>query len=190
MKFITRPPHFIAFFLLVTGLTCLWLSALTTHADAAPEPISIAADQMVSQERKNVVVFKGSVDASQGDLVIKSDKMTVYYSEKNNDAAVDKSSQVKKLICTGKVKITQGDWLGTGERMDYFAKERKVILSGNAKAFQGGNMVTGKTITYFLDEGRSIVDNPDTTTSQSGKQGGQTKPGRVKAVIQPEANSR
>ena len=65
---------------------------------------------------------------------------------------------MEKLICKDNVKITQGDWLGTGDRMDYFAKERKVVLTGNAKAWQGQNMVAGKTIIYYLDEKRSIVE--------------------------------
>jgi lipopolysaccharide export system protein LptA len=62
--------------------------------------------------------------------------------------------------------------------MDYFAKDRKVILSGDAKAWQGQNMVSGKTITYYLDDKRSIVEQ-DTS-----------KPGRVKAVIHPDSDSK
>ncbi|NLX19882.1 MAG: lipopolysaccharide transport periplasmic protein LptA [Desulfobulbus sp.] len=147
-------------------------------AEDAPAPISIEADRMISQENKNSVVFIGKVDARQGNLIIQSDEMTVYYTEKKDEQTTGTDSrftnQVDRLICTNNVKISEGDWLGTGDRMDYFAKERKAVLSGNAKAWQGQNMVSGKTIVYYLDEKRSVIEP-----------GAETK-GRVRAVIHPE----
>ena len=147
-------------------------------SEESSEPIRIEADRMVSQEQENSVVFIGNVDASQGQVTIRADEMTVYYSQNNKSQTKTQSSKVKKLICKGNVEVTQDDWLGTGRRMDYFAKDRKVILSGDAKAWQGQNMVSGKTITYYLDDKRSIVEQ-DTS-----------KPGRVKAVIHPDADSK
>lgn len=149
-------------------------------------PINIEADRMISQEQDNSVVFTGNVDARQGELIIRTDEMTVYYHQDDGKDGAGGSGRVRKLICKGNVQISQGDWLGTGNRMDYYAEDRKVILSGNAKAWQGQNMVAGKTITYYLDEGRSIVEGPATADSPAkGAEGG--KPGRVKAVIQPDA---
>jgi lipopolysaccharide export system protein LptA len=153
------------------------------HAvEEASPPITIEANRMVSQENRNTVLFLGKVDARQGNLTIRSEEMTVFYTEnKDGQASAEDSqptSQVEKLICKNNVKITQGDWLGTGDRMDYFAKERKVVLTGNAKAWQGRNMVAGKTIVYYLDEKRSVVE-PDASTN-----------GRVKAVIHPEAKKK
>lgn len=141
-------------------------------------PINIEADRMVSKEQSNTVVFTGNVDASQGKITIRTDEMTVHYEEEGSPGKdrkdKKKSSKVKRLVCIGNVEVTQDDWLGTGERMDYYADERKVVLTGNAKAWQGKNMVSGKTITYYLDEKRSIVEQD------------QSKPGRVRAVIQQD----
>jgi lipopolysaccharide export system protein LptA len=141
-----------------------------SEGDGAP-PINIEADRMVSKEQSNMVVFSGNVDASQGEITIRTDEMTVHYEERTSQNK-KKSSKVKQLVCIGNVQVTQGDWLGTGERMDYYAEERKVVLSGNSKAWQGKNMVSGKTITYYLDEKRSVVEQDA------------SKPGRVRAVIQ------
>lgn len=143
-------------------------------------PIHIEADRMVSQEQENSVVFLGNVDASQGELLIRTDEMTVYYTQDEQKSSSKGSGEVDKLICRGNVQISQGDWLGTSQRMDYFASDRRVVLSGNAKAWKGQNMVEGKTITYYLDEGRSIVEAPP-----AGNKGSK---GRVKAVIQPDSN--
>ena len=140
------------------------------------EPINIEADRMISQENDNTVVFIGNVDARQGSLTIRSDEMTVFYSDSKDGAGQQVSSQMEKLICINNVQVVQDDWLGTSDRMDYFAKERKVILSGNAKAWQGQNMVSGKTIIYYLDEKRSIVEQDEATR------------GRVRAVLHPDAD--
>jgi len=153
-------------------------AAAVGFSKESSEPIHIEADRMVSQEQKNSVVFIGNVDASQGKVTIRSDEMTVYYSQDDKAKPKSQSNKVKKMICRGNVEITQGDWLGTGNRMDYLAKDRKVILTGDAKAWQGQNMVSGKTIIYYLDEKRSIVKQD------------RNKPGRVKAVIHPESDSK
>jgi lipopolysaccharide export system protein LptA len=145
-------------------------------------PINIEADRMISQEEKNSVVFSGNVDASQGKVTIRTDEMTIYYEPNDPKKSENQSRKVEKMICIGNVEVTQEDWLGTGERMDYFADERKVILHGDAKAWQGKNMVSGKTITYYLDEKRSVVDRATATE-------GSKKPTRVRATIVPKSNS-
>jgi lipopolysaccharide export system protein LptA len=168
--------------ILLLLITVLALLSPAFAAQEGDQPISIEADRMVSQENQNIVVFLGKVDARQGNLIIRADKMTVYYSAKTGKESGQNSdkptSKVEKLICTTNVKITQGDWLGTGDRMDYFAQERKVILSGNAKAWQGQNMVAGKTITYYLDEKRSVVEQDERSK------------GRVRAVIHPQTKKK
>lgn len=156
-------------------LFCCLLSVASPTWAAEKAPINIEADRMVSLEQKNSVLFSGNVLASQADVRIRSKEMTVYYS----DAGKGKEQEVKKLLCVGNVEITKGDWLGTGEKMDYLAPERKVILSGNAKAWQGKNQVTGETIVYYLDEGRSEV-----VPSKAGAAG--KKAGRVSATIIPK----
>ena len=164
--------------LTILAAACLLLIVPTAGLCGEQAPIHIEADRMVSQEQNNSVVFIGNVDASQGKVTIRADEMTVYYTQGDKAKTKSTSSQVKKLVCRGNVEITQDDWLGTAKRMDYFAKGRKVVLTGDAKAWQGQNMVSGKSIVYYLDEKRSVVEQD------------KTKPGRVKAVIHPESDSK
>lgn len=154
-----------------------FLSTLV-FAESSSAPIHIEADRMISQEDRNSVVFLGKVDARQGNVTIRSEEMTVYYAQTKDKSGKNGSNQVDRLICKKNVEVIQDDWIGTSNRLDYYAKERKVILSGDAKAWQGQNMVTGKTITYFLDEGRSIVEQDP------------TKSGRVKAVLHPSSEKK
>jgi lipopolysaccharide export system protein LptA len=158
--------------------TLLLLLLLTTPAWSAnpsnKSPINIEADRMVSLEQKNSVLFSGNVVATQADVRIRANEMTVFYA----DSGKEQGQEVTKINCVGKVEVTRGDWLGTGDTMDYLAPERKVILSGGAKAWQGKNQVVGETITYFMDEGRSEVTPSQATTGKKG--------GRVNATIIPK----
>jgi len=171
-----------------TGALLFYSSAGAVNDSSAP--IHIEADRMISQEQENSVLFMGNVVAKQGGLIIRTDEMTVFYVQKDSGTGMKNTSQVKKLICKGNVEISQGDWIGTGKRMDYYARDRKVVLSGDAKGWQDQNMVSGKTITYYLDEGRSIVEGPATAGSKTGTEKDDGKPGRVKAVIHPDSDSK
>ena len=165
-------------YILISTLLLLCHSSFTWAASA---PITIEADHMTSLEADSNVLFSGNVDASQADVRIRADKMTVFYTA----AGKGKKQEVERLRCEGNVEITKGEWLGTGKTMNYLSKERKVILSGGAKAWQDTNLVTGNTIIYYLDEGRSEVigGKPSTTVDpQTGKQ----QSGRVRATLTPQ----
>lgn len=158
---------------------------------AGSAPISIEADSMSSKEKSNSVFFKGNVDARQGDVQIRSDEMTVYYSMLQDDkgkkgkpkTSPGTTQQVEKLICKGNVEITRAEWLGTSNQMDYLAKKRQVILKGNAKAYQGQNMVSGDKIVYYIDEGRSEVIGQDNQTKTVMGEKKKKKKSRVNMTI-------
>lgn len=124
------------------------------------EPIQIESDRMESVDGENAIFFSGRVVAHQGELVVHSDEMTVYYLSEEEKAALPPGDQrrLKKLFATGNVKIETEGWIGTGRRMDYFELERKVYLTGDAKVWQDDNLVTGEAVTMYLDEGKSIVE--------------------------------
>lgn len=153
-------------------------------------PIFVEADHMTSLEAKSSVLFKGNVDAKQGDVRIRSDEMTVYYtqakksqSKKKNRKPGTAKQQVEKLVCVGNVEVTRDEWLGTSKKMYYLSKKRQVILIDDAKAWQGPNMVSGEKIIYYLDENRSEVigSTKTTVTDKNNKK----KSPRVKMTIIP-----
>ena len=170
-------------------IVCL-LGLYQTDIQAADDPINIEADRMTSTEKSSSVTFIGDVDAKQGDVRIRCDKMVVYYTDNKagkakkakKSAGKDTTSQIDKLICTGNVEITRAEWLGTSRIMHYLAKERQVILTDHAKAWQGQNMVSGDKIIYYLDEGRSEVIGGRPKT-QLGKKDSDKKSSRVNMTI-------
>jgi lipopolysaccharide export system protein LptA len=93
----------------------------------------------------------------------------------------DATQQIEKLICDGNVKLTQKDWLGTSDKMVYYADKRQVVLSGNAQAWQDQNKVAGEKIIYYMDEGRSEVVGGTTVTVKDGEK--KKEKSRVKMTI-------
>ena len=183
--------------LLLSILTIVFFGVAGWVVDvfANDAPIHIESNRMTSTEKSNSVVFSGDVDAKQGDVRIRSDEMTVFYnSQESPTKQKDKkkptpqtekkaTQQVEKMICTGNVEVTRGEWLGTSKKMIYLSKERQVILTDNAKAWQGQNMVSGDKIIYYLDEGRSEVIGGSKATTAGDSDGGKKKPSRVNMTI-------
>jgi lipopolysaccharide transport protein LptA len=105
--------------------------------------------------------------------------MTVLYTKTgprpDASAGTDKgpAQEIEKITAKGNVKIVQGDWVATGDTMDFNADERIVILAGGARTWKGQNMVSGEKIVLYLDEGKSVVEG----ISSEGE--------RVKAFIYP-----
>lgn len=176
-------------FIFCSYLAIFLLFITFSSALADDAPINIEANHMTSTEKSNSVIFTGEVDATQADVRIRSDKMTVYYTpkeaapKKKTKAKTGGTQQVEKMVCTGNVEITRGEWLGTSKKMVYLSKERQVILTGNAKAWQGQNMVSGEKIIYFLDEGRSEVVGERTSTTIGKNKDDKKKPSRVNMTI-------
>jgi lipopolysaccharide export system protein LptA len=141
------------------------------------QPIHIEADKMVSRQQENAVVFSGNVRATQGELILNADTMTVYHNKEKQETNENKGGQgkIKKMIATGNVKLTNNGWVATGDRVEFYSQTRKVILKGNTKVWQGNNIITGETIELDLDADTTIIE-PDTE-----------KGGRVKAFFYPDS---
>ncbi|MFV0436721.1 MAG: lipopolysaccharide transport periplasmic protein LptA [Desulfopila sp.] len=184
-----------SFFALFFCTTLLVGALAVSKAMAEDPPITVEADHMTSIEKESSVIFTGEVDARQGNVRIRTDKMIVYYTEKGTTdqktaqqateqppQQTDAKQKVEKMVCNGNVQVTQDDWLGTSKDMVYMAKTRQFVLIGDAKAWQGKNMVSGDKIIYYLDEKRTEVV-ADNTVAGKPKNGQGKDQGRVKMTI-------
>jgi lipopolysaccharide export system protein LptA len=119
------------------------------------EPIHIAANQLDFDYQSNRVTYKGSVRATQGELVIDSDTLTVTFDR----AEDDKQAQLREVIAQGNVVITQGTRTATGGTAVFSQTKRQVILLQDPVLRDGPNEVSGDRIIVYLDEGRSVVES-------------------------------
>lgn len=133
--------------------------------------VRVVSDRMVAETLSNKVVFSGNVKATQNDVVIYAQKLTLFYvrGEKGTTKGIDRAE------IEGNVRIIQQDRMATADKGLFLNRERRIVLSGQAEVHQGGNVVKGDEIIYLLEENRSIVKSaPDS---------------RVKAVIRPKGEA-
>ncbi len=126
----------------------------------------ITSNTMTASNETNQAIFRGNVKMIQEELIVHSDIMIVYFTEKpsSGSSAISQpsSQQSKKEIrfiqAKGHVKITKGESRATCERAIYDKKAEKVILRGSPVAWQAGTRISGPKMTMFLKENRSVVE--------------------------------
>lgn len=140
-------------------------------------PIEISADRLEAYDAKKVVLFSGNAVATQGDRVIKAEKIFLYYKKEERESGreslrdIGKTGDLEKIEAKGHVSVSQGDRLVTGEQAVYYQDSQKIVMTGNAVMQQGSNIVRGDKIEVFLNENRGVVEAAENK--------------RVKATIYP-----
>jgi lipopolysaccharide export system protein LptA len=136
-------------------------------------PITITADGLEYDYKSNIVVYRGDVLATQDQVKLRSDTLTVTFASQapgNPPAAGRGSQRVDQIVAVGKVRIDHGTRWATGGRAVFDQSKRTLVLSETPILHDGGNEVAGDRVIVYLDEDRSVVE------------GGRK---RVKAVLQP-----
>lgn len=146
------------------------------------QPIEIVSDRMDAHNDKKLVIFSGNAVATQGDRVIKSDQLLLYYRKDSGKAEKspsktgnDMGGELEKIEAKGHVIITQAERIVTGDSAVFIQDTQKVVMTGNAVMQEGPNIIKGNKIIVFLNENRGIVESD------------QNK--RVRAVIYPDKDN-
>lgn len=126
-------------------------------------PVEIQSQQLEIMQQENKSIFSGDVVATQGDMTLSADELSVFFADEN---------QIDRLEAVGHVRFSQLDRIATSEKAIYHQLTGVLLLVGNATVKQGGNLVSGEEITFYVKENRSVVKG----SSQQ----------RVKAVIVQE----
>jgi len=143
------------------------------------KPIEIVSERLDAYREKDLVEFSGNVVATQGDRVIRSDSLMLFFKKKagTNGAAkgpTDSAGDIDRIVSKGNVRITEGDRVVTGEQAVYYADDQRIVVTGNPVMREGSNVVRGDRVTVLLNENRGVVE------SAEGK--------RVTATIFPDAS--
>ena len=131
-------------------LILVFLPSLVFAAEGSKQPINITSDSMEAETKTNKVTFKGNVLARQKDMTITSNELIATYT--------DGGKELREVVATGNVRITQQDKIAVADSALFLNTERKIVLTGNPKVWQGKDIVSGEKIIYFLDEDRTTVE--------------------------------
>ena len=127
------------------------------------DPIHIRSNGLEFLHEEQRVRYLGDVLVTQGDMTIKSDRLTVLYENgAANHAPVSgtgssRGQRLKSITAEGGVEITSNGRRATSNTAVFNEQKRTVTLRGNVVLQEGTNRVTGDVVTVFLDEKRSVV---------------------------------
>jgi len=153
-------------------------SAQKTIKAEKNQPIEIVSNRLDAYSEKRLVVFSGNAIATQGDRIIKSDRIMLYYKKDSREAdrigagGAGRAGDIEKIEAKGNVTVTQGERIVTGDDAVFYQEMQKIVVTGNAAMREGRNVIQGERIVVLLNENRGIVES-----------GGSKK---VKATIYPE----
>jgi len=133
------------------------VSALKDHD--VKEPVDISADRLEVQQKENIAVFSGNVVVTQTDLVLNSDRITVFYESK------DQGSEINRLDASGKVVLKSATEEISSTWGIYDLVERIITLGGNVELKRENGVIKGNRLQLNLDTGLITLASQDKNKS-------------------------
>jgi len=181
----------LAFGLLVAGAEAQQRrTGQQTKKSDADQPIEITADSLEVQQDKQLAVFRGRVQAVQGEMRLTADTLAVTYREQrtqqpqpqqrprqqqSGDGAM---GAISRIDATGNVFVSSPTETAQGLTGVYDVDKRVITLTGQVVLTRDKNVLRGENLVWNLETGVSRLDGGPTTAGGAG--------GRVKGVFVPQ----
>lgn len=158
---------------------------------SSDKPIEITADRLDVAQGERLATFAGNVNAVQGDLVLRSDRLKVYYGSAAGDGAQAARGaggpgnasppSIRRIEAEGGVVVTSPDEVAEGRSGVYDVANGTVTLTGAVVLTRQENVIRGDRLVYNLRTGRAEVtaDTPAVAEREGGR------PARVRALFVP-----
>ena len=142
-------------------------SALKGHNTNAP--VDVTSDRIEVQERADRAVFTGNVHATQADLTLDTQRLTVAYSTGQGNNNV----QINRLDAAGGVVVRDPSETAKGDLGVYDLDRKLITLIGNVQLTRDNNQVNGARLVIDLNSGRAVIDGgPPGVNSTGGRVSG------------------
>ncbi len=115
--------------------------------------VSISADELEANLRKDIVIFVGNVLVSQKDLTLNSDRITVFYQKGKNE-----KSSINRIDASGSVKLTTLTETINATWGIYDFTDKIITLGGKVVLKREDGEINGKRLVYNLDTGLITID--------------------------------
>lgn len=139
-------------------------------------PIEIASDTLEVFQNDHKAIFTGNVIATQGNINMRAEKMTVFYREEQAGQTEDAASQealgkgIYRIESEGKVFFTTPEETAQGDIAIYNVDTDTIDLQNNVYLTRGKNVLKGTKLVYNLATGRSVL-----TGGQSNQPGSRVR---------------
>ena len=126
--------------------------------------IHIVSDKMEVNSRKNLIVFIGNVEANQGKIKLKANRLEIYtletkrFGSKRKSTPKDRAGEIDRIVALGNVEMDQEKRrFATAARLEYRESTGIAVLTGNPRVWEGKNRLVGAKIELNLKEDKTIV---------------------------------
>lgn len=142
------------------------------------QPIEITADSLEVKQDQNIAIFRGNVDAAQGEIRLRANELTVHYrSGDDNGAGVN---AISRIDATGSVFVASTRETAQGDFGVYDVENSLITLTQNVVLTREENVIRGNRLVLNLATGQSRIDGGVGAT-QSG--------GRVRSLFVPKRST-
>jgi lipopolysaccharide export system protein LptA len=135
------------------------ISALKGHDSKAP--IDISADRAEAQDRADRAIFAGNVVVKQGELTLKTARLTLAYATQNG-------LDINRIDASGGVTVISPTETARGDFAVYDPQDALITMVGNVRLEREGSFLTGDRLTIDLDTGRAVMDGGLRGVNQGG----------------------
>lgn len=162
------------FFAAISTLSVTSAQAQLGGKRNSDQPIDITSDSLEVVQEKHFAIFKGNVEAIQGDIRLRSDQLKVYYRDRNEQKPAQPPARgakpaaqqnndtgtgsITKIEATGRVFISSPEETAQGSSGVYDTETRTVVLTGDVVITRGQNIIRGTKAVMNLDSGRSDME--------------------------------
>jgi lipopolysaccharide export system protein LptA len=116
-------------------------------------PIAISADSMEVEQSAQRAIFVGAVDVKQGEMTLTSDRLIVYYRDKQ----AEEDNTIYLIEVEGNVEFRTPNETAQGDTGEYDVDTGIIRLLGNVILTSGDNLIKGKEAVMNLETGQSEV---------------------------------
>lgn len=172
-------------FVFIGTIMAMIMSAMATPAlaqlSAKGGAVSIDSESLEAIDERREAVFTGKVDATQDDVRLRADKLTVLFDAETADAGSSNPvgngwGDINTITAVGNVYYVTPKQVAKADKAVYDVAKDQVVMTGNVVVTQEQNVIRGEKLVLEISTGRAIFDNQTQSTE---------KPGRVRAVFFP-----
>ena len=126
-------------------------------------PVEITADRLEVVQETGAAVFSGAVQAAQGTMRLRADRLEVVYAAAGADGA---AAGIESLHATGGVTLTSGEEAAEAREATYTIASGRIVLTGDVLLTRGGSLISGDRLDVDLTTGTGVMEGRVTTVLQ------------------------
>jgi len=162
------------------SLALVGLLLLSSSLQALPEdrdkPVQVTAQRMEWNNERQVGIYRGEVEANQGELRLESETLTLYRGPQGQLTQALAEASEGLAYMRDLPNLDEPEVEAWAETIDYHPAEEKIILTGQARLVQGEDSFRGHRLTYHLTTQDLVAEQAESEDS------------RIEVILTPKRN--